>query len=80
MASGSVETRIFSLHLRSVRHAPHADAWMVAHHGRCDEVGGPAMGRSLTNDEVRSWTGGDVRSWTVVSSMGTRGGEELDQW
>jgi hypothetical protein len=37
------------------------------------------MGRSLTNGEVRSWTGGDVRSWTVVSSMGTGGGEELDQ-
>jgi hypothetical protein len=36
------------------------------------------MGRSLTSGDVRSWTGGDGRSWTVVSSMGTGGGEELD--
>jgi hypothetical protein len=39
-----------------------------------------ATGRSLTNNEVRSWTGGDGRSWTVVSLMGTGGGEELDRW
>jgi hypothetical protein len=46
---------------------------MVARRVRCNEVGGLAMGRSLTSGEVRSWTGGDGRSWTVVSSMGTGG-------
>jgi hypothetical protein len=72
-AFGSAETHVFSLHLGSVRCAPPANVWMVAHRVRCNEVGGLAMGRSLTNGEVRSWTGGDGRSWTVVSSMGIGG-------